>query len=358
MNVWGEMLLSYVLNAWWLGALLAALAWLTAQWLRRAGAAVTCWIWRIAILATALLPLCSTGLVVTGQGAVAIADGSEGRAAWMWTVVAGYAAIRVAWQLAGLLSGWRGVIRLQRQGARREFAPWAWRTMVECSARFAGPPATIIAGTSGAAYTAGWPRPVLVLPERYFGPEEVPGLASVAGHELAHIERADYAWNLLLEAISAAVAFHPAVSWMKWHAALERERACDELVVKRLRPAVEYAGDLLGFAREAIGTAVPRHAMTVLDGNTLEARVRSVLSPVNAVTTQAALTRSMAAVFIVIALSAALPWRALYVDFAPRPAPVNRMGGRWTWAPPPPPPPPPPRFVLRGPPPPPPAEAH
>ncbi len=342
MSIWGELVLTYVLSAYWLGTLIAGGTWLAATLLRGAGPAFVCWLWRAALLATALLPLIGVARTITGHPGVAIADGTDARAHWAWFALAVFCALSVAWRAARTFADWRAVTRRQRTLSAADLPLWAERVVGECAARFSGRPVTILAGAGEAAYTAAWMRPVLVLPERYFGPAEFAGMVSIVGHELAHVERRDYAWNLLLECVTTLVAFHPLVAWMKNFSHLAREQACDAMVVARLVPSVDYAADLLQFARISFGAAPPRQAMTVLEPNTLEFRLRALLSPAQSVSPRKFAMRLSAVALLLISLGQALPWPTLRVDFAPPPD-VSPTAGRWTWPPPPPPPPPPPK---------------
>jgi beta-lactamase regulating signal transducer with metallopeptidase domain len=341
MSVWGEILLAFALNAYWQGTIIAAGAWIVARWLRGAGPAAVCWMWRAALLAAVSLPLISTVWIIAGRDSVAIADGSNSHGHWAWLTLAIFCGLSIVWRAVRLFTDWLTVARMQEEPIFAQLSPWAENVVAHCLDRFDSGSVVVLRGSREAAYTAGWRRPVLVLPPRYFGASEVIGMASVVGHELAHIERRDYAWNLVLESVTALVPFHPLIAWMKRSANLAREQACDAMVVQRLVSATEYAEELVQFARRALDTPVPRHAMTVLEPNTLETRVRSLLSPSIRFSTGAFAIRMGAVLLVLTSISAAFPWRAIRVDFSPLPD-VPRAAGRWSWAPRPPPPPSPP----------------
>jgi beta-lactamase regulating signal transducer with metallopeptidase domain len=70
-------------------------------------------------------------------------------------------------------------------------------------------------------------------------------LEAVLAHELAHIRRADYVWNLAQTTIETLFFFHPAVWWLGHKVRHHRELCCDDLAVQSCGDAVLYATALL-----------------------------------------------------------------------------------------------------------------
>ncbi len=66
-------------------------------------------------------------------------------------------------------------------------------------------------------------------------------LEQVLRHELAHVNRRDDWGNLWQQIIEAGLFFHPAVWWISRRLSLEREIACDDLVLEASGPARGYA---------------------------------------------------------------------------------------------------------------------
>ena len=86
-------------------------------------------------------------------------------------------------------------------------------------------------------------------------------LAAVVAHEVAHVERNDFLKNLLLEALSLPLCYHPAMPWLKRRIAECREAICDEMAAESTAGREAYALALLNVAqmttfRRRFGTAL------------------------------------------------------------------------------------------------------
>ncbi|MBL7794326.1 MAG: M48 family metalloprotease, partial [Saprospiraceae bacterium] len=74
-------------------------------------------------------------------------------------------------------------------------------------------------------------KPFILLPigaVNQLSPEQV---EAVLAHELAHIFRNDYLWNIVQSAVEIALYFNPAVWWISAVIRDERESSCDDLAV-------------------------------------------------------------------------------------------------------------------------------
>ncbi len=124
--------------------------------------------------------------------------------------------------------------------------------------------------------TAGWWKPVVLIPAALamrLTPDVVEALLA---HELAHIKRHDYAMNLLQSAIEAVLFFHPAVWWLSKQIRIERENIADDL-------AAEILGEprRLAVALAALGefqTSVPSLTPAAQGGN-LMSRIKRLMKP-------------------------------------------------------------------------------
>ena len=97
-------------------------------------------------------------------------------------------------------------------------------------------------------------------------------------HELAHIKRGDCRIQALAQAACALYWFNPLV-WTAFRALrTERERACDDEVLRTGTPASTYAAHLLDIARDLRPTFGPRTALAMARPSELEGRILAVLA--------------------------------------------------------------------------------
>jgi beta-lactamase regulating signal transducer with metallopeptidase domain len=123
--------------------------------------------------------------------------------------------------------------------------------------------------------TWGWIRPVVLLPGDAGGwPDERRRMVLV--HELAHVKRLDCLTQQLAQLSCAVYWFNPLSWWASMRMMVERETACDDLVLlSGVRPS-EYAGQLLAVARGLnldAGANVADVDIPVRRGGTLQGRV-------------------------------------------------------------------------------------
>ena len=94
-------------------------------------------------------------------------------------------------------------------------------------------------------------KPVVVIPDwvmRELSTEEV---NQILVHELAHLQRWDDWTNLAQQIIKAVFFFHPAVWWIDKRVALERESACDDIVLAEAASPRAYAECLTRLAEKS-----------------------------------------------------------------------------------------------------------
>ncbi|WP_109484832.1 M56 family metallopeptidase [Occallatibacter savannae] len=92
--------------------------------------------------------------------------------------------------------------------------------------------------------TIGTLRAIILLPLSALtslGPDE---LEVVLAHELAHVRRADFFWNILQTIAETLFFFHPAVWWINARIRHERELCCDDMALKICPNPVTYASAL------------------------------------------------------------------------------------------------------------------
>ena len=123
-------------------------------------------------------------------------------------------------------------------------------------------------------------RPMVIVPHDMLQRAGDAELRAAFAHELEHIRRRDFTWNILQELIALPVTWHPALWISRTRIAETREMICDEAAASLDAPGL-YARSLLDLARLLLEQQAPiriSHAIGVLDANTLEKRVMRLRS--------------------------------------------------------------------------------
>ena len=122
----------------------------------------------------------------------------------------------------------------------------------------------------------GWLRPMILLPDPPDSGDPAEHVEAILLHELAHVRRGDYAWNLLLRVIEAAYWPHPLV-WLLGRAVVEsRERACDAFCVHQMGGTSDYREALLAMAEGMIHRPGPALGLAMAGRSRLGRRVREI----------------------------------------------------------------------------------
>ena len=200
------------------------------------------------------------------------------RPLWFWILAAWSAGALPL--LAGPLIG-RLVLRSSMRGAR-PLDQNEWAELVrETSSRVGIRRRVLLLRSDRAAMpmTWGWLRPVVMLPAE--ADQWPPGRRrDVLVHELAHVRRLDCLTQCLAQVACAVYWFNP-LAWFASHRMqIERERACDDLVLTAGARPSEYAGHLLEMARSLHSSrAEVLAAIAVARPSQLEGRLRAILDP-------------------------------------------------------------------------------
>ena len=107
--------------------------------------------------------------------------------------------------------------------------------------------------------------PAWLLPQ--LSPEEI---KVILLHELAHLRRWDDWTNLSQKLVKAVFFFHPAVWWIESRLTLEREMACDDMVLAQTVSPRVYASSLISFAEKL------QNARALTMAQTLVSRMRDM----------------------------------------------------------------------------------
>ena len=284
---------SYVVNAIWQVPLLAVVGWLGSTLLRRVSALTEHWMW-VAILAGAvILPACH-GISVSGWfDSAAVRSGfASARLIAVETdpssaallILPGAAWVGVSWlylavsifftlRLAGSL--WFAKRMVRRAVPTRLNAEQAqvWK---EISMKFELARDTILTSKEAPGPLSLFVHgPVLILPEQFTETTSIRNLRAALAHEGAHLQRNDFLKNLVYEAVSLLIAFHPMTWLIKAKISQTREVVCDRLAAEAAGGPRIYVQALLQLASAITKgpQAINTHAIGIFDANILEKRV-------------------------------------------------------------------------------------
>jgi beta-lactamase regulating signal transducer with metallopeptidase domain len=96
----------------------------------------------------------------------------------------------------------------------------------------------------------GFFRPAIVFPAWLLPQLSDREIEVILLHELAHLHRWDDWTNLAQKIVKAVFFFHPAVWWIEDRLTLEREMACDDIVLAQTASPRTYASSLISFAEK------------------------------------------------------------------------------------------------------------
>ena len=117
-------------------------------------------------------------------------------------------------------------------------------------------------------------RPILLLPEGLMNRLTSAQLHALIAHERCHVRCHDNLAAAVHMFVEAAFWFHPLVWWIERRLIDERERACDEAVLRAGNDPDEYVEGILTVCRFTLRT--PLACVTGVSGSDLRARVESI----------------------------------------------------------------------------------
>jgi beta-lactamase regulating signal transducer with metallopeptidase domain len=149
------------------------------------------------------------------------------------------------------VGGWCLMQRLRRSGLVQ--APASVRTSVARLAERMGIKKKIdlyISRRISGPLAMGVFRSLILLPASALTALSAEQLEVVLAHELAHIRRADYLWNMIQTMIETLFFFHPAVWWVSNNLRQQRELCCDDVALACCSDPLVYATALLSLEEQ------------------------------------------------------------------------------------------------------------
>jgi uncharacterized protein (TIGR03435 family) len=119
-------------------------------------------------------------------------------------------------------------------------------------------------------------KPVLLLPEGITERLTPPQLEAVLSHELCHVRRRDNLTATIHMTVEAIFWFHPLVWWIRERLVEERERACDEEVLRVVSEPEIYAEGILNVCRFYL--ASPLTSVSGVTGADLKLRIAAIVT--------------------------------------------------------------------------------
>lgn len=139
----------------------------------------------------------------------------------------------------------------------------------------ASPLSIRITGSSLEPGVVGILHPVLLWPRGISARLTDAQIESILVHELAHVQRRDNLTAALHMLVEAAFWFHPLVWWIGTRLVDERERACDEQVMRVCESAEIYAESILRTCEHH--TASPLVCVSGVTGSDLKERIEAIM---------------------------------------------------------------------------------
>jgi beta-lactamase regulating signal transducer with metallopeptidase domain/uncharacterized membrane protein YkoI len=311
MRISSQLLLTFLLNAVWQIALIAALASFGA-WLLRHSTRYQHWLWVAALCLSLLVPaitafnalpptaspaevsyarnLSNPVFISEIQGPFVRTPGSSSNEAFQLNITLAlvlFAAfgVFILYRSVRLTQAWFTTRRVRQAAVELGKDEAVGAIMRECAKRLdLDQNQTRVTVCSSATLpvpvTIGLFRPVIILPERLLRDGNTDLLTSAIGHEFIHVARRDYVLNFIYELLYLPVSFHPAAALVRRRIKQTRELCCDELVAERILNAQVYARSLVALASSAppLRRLSVSTTVGIADADILEARIMSLLN--------------------------------------------------------------------------------
>lgn len=186
-----------------------------------------------------------------------------------------------AWSACAMAMALRmlaGLAWVQRAGTTGERDP-VWQTRLDRLATRGGVGRAVrlrIVADIASPVTAGWWRPVVLVPAALVAGMPPQLLEALLAHELAHIRRHDYLVNLFQNMIEGLLFYHPAVWWISRRVRVERELIADSIAARQLGEPRRLALALSELEKLQFSH---HHLAQAANGGDLMQRIKQLLHP-------------------------------------------------------------------------------
>ena len=260
----GQVAIERVVNSLPEGMMIAAFAWAVLRLLPKQNSRTRFAVWFVALLAVVGIAGFG-GVVLKGFGGISGETGLSSHrfsavnlpAHWalhlfvIWLVAATIAIIRLAVGVFHL----RNLRHTCTPLDASEFDPTLQQTLLELNRHksFAARPVRLATSERLRVPAAlGLWQPTIVLPTWTLRELPPSDLAIILRHEFAHLRRWDDWTNLVQKIVRAIFFFHPAVWWIEKRLSIEREMACDDVVVAETDNPMGYATCLVSLLERSL----------------------------------------------------------------------------------------------------------
>lgn len=202
------------------------------------------------------------------EGWGALLAGHLGWIVGTWAVCAVAMALRMVF----------GLLWIGRAAAHERVDP-AWQARIEGMASSFGIERAVrlrVIERLGSPVTAGWLRPVVLVPAALVSGMPAHLLEALLAHELAHVKRHDYLVNLGQNLVETLLFYHPAVWWISGRIRVEREQIADDHAARILGEPRRLALALSELEKLQFST---HHLAQAANGGDLMSRIKRLIRP-------------------------------------------------------------------------------
>jgi len=211
-------------------------------------------IWLVALVALVTLPFLSGSGIGSAHSEIYspanLAAKINLSSSWAYYLFAAWA-IGASLSLIGLIVGMRRLHQIRAQCVEVNLATID-SEIVDILREFKSrrPVKLCVSSEVASPAAIGFFRPAIVFPAGLLSQLSLEEIKVILFHELAHLRRWDDWTNLGQKIVRAVLFFHPAVWWIENRLTLEREMACDDIVLTETSSPRAYASSLISFTEK------------------------------------------------------------------------------------------------------------